>query len=57
MVNHTNLLSKLEYYGIRGLIKGWLKSYLNKRKQSVIINGYESEIQILNHGIPQGSVL
>ena len=56
-VNHTILLSKLEYYGIRGPIKGWFKSYLHKRKQSVIINGYESEIQILNHGVPQGSVL
>ena len=56
-VNHTILLSKLEYYGIRGHIKGWFKSYLHKRKQSVIINGYESEIQILNHGVPQGSVL
>ena len=56
-VNHTILLSKLEYYGIRGSIKGWFESYLHKRKQSVIINGYESEIQILNHGVPQGSVL
>ena len=55
-VNHTILLSKLEYYGIRGSIKGWFKSYLHKRKQSVIIDGYESEIQILNNGVPQGSV-
>ena len=31
-------------------------SYLHKRKQSIIINGYESEIQILNH-IQLGSVL
>ena len=30
---------------------------LHKRKQSLIINGYESEIQILNHGVSQGSVL
>ena len=56
-VNHTILLNKLEYYGIRGLIKGWFKSCLHKRKQSVIVNGYESEIQLLNHGVPQGSVL
>ena len=33
MVNHTILLSKREYYGIRGPIKGWFKSYLHERKQ------------------------
>ena len=57
-VNHKILLlSKLEYYGIRGPINGWFKSYLYNRKQSVIINGYESETKIINHGVPQGSVL
>ena len=41
---------------LENLLKDGFKSYLHKCKQSVI-NGYESEIQILNHGVPQGSVL
>ena len=35
------LLSKLDYYGIRG---NWFKSYLSNLKQFVSINGYASEL-------------
>ena len=56
-VNHNILLSKLKYYGIRGPINSWFKSYLYNRKQIVTINGYKSEIKVLNHSVPQGSVL
>ena len=56
-VNHNLLLSKLEYYGIRGPINSWFKSHLDNRKQIVTINGYEYEIKLLKHGVPQGSIL
>ena len=42
---------------MRGPINSWFKSYLYNRKQIVTINGYESEIKLLKHGILQGSVL
>ena len=56
-VNHEILLKKLEYYGFRGVINNWFRSYLTDRKQKVVINGFESESKNLSHGVPQGSVL
>ena len=40
-VDHEILLSKLDYYGIRGISNNWFKSYLSIRKQFVSINGYD----------------
>ena len=37
-VNHTLLIDKLDYYGIRGIAQEWLKSYLKDRKQFVQID-------------------
>ena len=34
-VNHEILLTKLEFYGIRGIVKDWFTSYLSNRKQFV----------------------
>ena len=56
-VNHEILLHKLNYYGFRGVLNDWFRSYLHERKQKVCINGYESELKTLCHGVPQGSVL
>ena len=41
-VNHEILLDKLNYYGFRGVINNWFRSYLLDRKQKVCINGFES---------------
>ena len=56
-VGHQTLLSKLDYYGIRGISNNWFKSYLSNRQQCVSINGYNSELVAMNCGVPQGSVL
>ena len=56
-VNHDILLNKLNHYGIRGKMNEWFKSYLQGRKQIVIINGAGSELRELKHGVPQDSVL
>ena len=56
-VNHNILLTKLEYYGIRGVAHAWFTSYLSDRKQFVSLHGTNSEYQTLTCGVPQGSVL
>ena len=56
-VNHSILLDKLHCYGIRGIANQWFLSYLSNRQQSVVYNGYESELKVINCGVPQGSIL
>ena len=56
-VNHNTLISKLEYYGIRGTQLNWFKSYLSNRKQCVQIGQTVSCSQTVQCGVPQGSIL
>ena len=37
-ITHKILLSKLQYYGIKGIAKNWVESYLINRKQVVEID-------------------
>ena len=54
---HEGLLFKLEQNGISGQILNLFTSYLDKRKQRVLLNGCESHWAIVVSGVPQGSVL
>ena len=56
-VDHAILLEKLNYYGIRGSALDWLQSYLCDRQQFVEFEGYSSNMQYLQCGVPQGSNL
>ena len=56
-LDHTILLKKLSFYGIRGLSLKWFKSYLDRRCHSVSFNNKQSDIFNINCGIPQGSIL
>ena len=52
--DHTILIKKLEYYGVRGVAKKWFISYLSNRRQIVTVQSEENSITC---GVPQGSVL
>ena len=56
-VAHERLLRKLAYYGIQGDIHIWLKEWLTKRTQRVIMDSYESTETNVQSGVPQGTVL
>jgi hypothetical protein len=66
VIDHNILLDKLNYYGIRGVINSWFKSYLAHRVQfveinhlgrNIIQNTYTSPLGETIHGAPQGSIL
>ena len=57
-IDHRLLLERLSSdCGISGTALAWFASYLHLRKQSVVIDGEESEPVDLEFGVPQGSVL
>ena len=57
-IDHPILLTRLaDTFGVRNDALKWFKSYLSDRYQSVTVGEAVSEDQILNFGLPQGSVL
>ena len=56
-VNHEILLKKLTKYGIIGLENTWFASYLENRMQFCRVNGFPSNVNNINCGVPQGSCL
>lgn len=64
-VDHGLLLSKLDNYGIRGVVLEWFESYLSDRSQYIevsdICRGSRvarcSRVRTLGCGVPQGSIL
>lgn len=57
MVDHKILMTKLNAYGLSQNSKTWFESYLSGRQQYVTLNGLDSDLMQINHGIPQGSLL
>ena len=56
-LDHTILLDKLLYYGIKGTELAWFKSYLTNRTQFVSYDGTNSRTLSITTGVPQGSIL
>ena len=56
-INRDLLVHKLSLYGFRGVTNSFLSSYLSDRKQYVNIGVHKSDVESINYGVPQGSVL
>ena len=56
-VPHRRLLSKLNFYGVRGQLHRWISSWLTGRHQRVIVDGESSDATPVRSGVPQGTVL
>ena len=57
MVDHQILMTKLSAYGLAEASRAWFNSYLSGRRQYVNVNGLDSDLQNIHHGVPQGSLL
>ena len=57
VISHDILIRKLEYYGIRGVVKNWLINYLTDRHQYVEFENSKSDKCKIECGVPQGSIL
>ena len=55
-VNHELLSSKLKQLPLNPLIVNWYLSFLEKRQQRVVYNGFEGQWREVNRGTTQGSV-
>ena len=54
---HDILLDKMRFYGVNGVVKKLLQSYLTQRQQIVEWNGFQLDSLEIKTGIPQGSLL
>ena len=58
MVNHAVLLKRLfDRLGIKGKAQDRISSYLDNRRQFVLVDGTRSSVYNLDCNVPQGSVL
>ena len=56
-IDHTILLHKLKYYGLKDNELKWFTSYLCNRKQFVSYKTMSSPLLSISTGVPQGSIL
>jgi hypothetical protein len=56
-VNHTRLVATIQKLGFPSWLQQWVKSFLEERTSTLVINRVESETFEIKAGLPQGSPL
>ena len=56
-INHQILIMKMEEMEIDPILIAWVRSFLTGRKQRVRIGKCFSSLELVNGGVPQGTVL
>ena len=56
-LDHTLLLRKMECIGFKNSVIKWFQSYLSNRKCFVTLDNVFSDVELINCGVPQGSIL
>ena len=56
-VSHSLLLNKLQNLGLHMACTSWIASYLSNRSQTTKFAEIESDKEIVQSGVPQGSIL
>ena len=56
-IDHSILIHKLDFYGFRGIIDAWFRSYLQDRTQITVIDQRPSNKSVVTYWVSQGSVL
>ena len=57
VINHEILKNKLDHYGFRDNFLNFLLNFIKDRTYFVHVNGLNSDMKMLNIGVPQGSTL
>ena len=57
IINHDIFVKKLELYDTGGIVKKSIVSYLSNKKQYVDLEYNKSSMQMIESGVPEGSIL